>query len=315
MPTVLELLGIEAPAIFSGVAQLPIHGTSLAYTFDAADAPTRKETQYFELLGDRGIWHRRLEGGRAAREGRRLRRRTAGSCTTWTRTSRSAHDLAAEQPEKLREMVERWWAEAGRYGVLPLDDREYERVAAERRGPGAPARTSTTPAWRGSTASARRTSPTAPTPSRPRSRSPRAAPRACCWRPGAGFGGYVLYVKDGRPVYEYAFSQRERHDPVTDGGDDGAGRALLRIPRTGPRRGRDPVAQRTAVGSVDLPKTWPIHGATAGVLCGHDPGAAVSDAYLAPFPFTGTPRRVIVEVQADGTGDPIGESRGALGEE
>ncbi len=66
---------------------------------------------------------------------------------------------------------------------------------------------------------------------------------------------------------------------------------------------------------MEIPKTWPVHATTAGLTCGHDAGATVSDAYAAPFPFTGTLRRVIVEVQGDGAGDPVGEARGALGEE
>ena len=56
-PTLYELLAIEAPTQYQGVAQLPIHGVSMAYTFDS-DAPTRKERQHFELLGDRAIWYR-----------------------------------------------------------------------------------------------------------------------------------------------------------------------------------------------------------------------------------------------------------------
>ena len=55
-PTVLEAVGIEAPGVVQGVEQLPIHGTSLAYTFDEPLAPVRKRVQYFELMGNRGVW-------------------------------------------------------------------------------------------------------------------------------------------------------------------------------------------------------------------------------------------------------------------
>ena len=61
-----------------------------------------------------------------------------------------------------------------------------------------------------------------------------------------------------------------------------------------------------AVGSVEIPKTWPVHSTTVGVTCGRDAGAAVSDAYAAPFRFTGTLRRVVVELQGAGAaGGPL----------
>jgi arylsulfatase len=86
--------------------------------------------------------------------------------------------------------------------------------------------------------------------------------------------------------------------------------------RTGPRRGRGTLTiDGRPVGSVEIPKTWPVHGTTAGVTCGYDTGAAVSDAYAAPFPFTGTLRRVVVELQNDGVPDPAGGFRSALAEE
>ena len=100
VPTVLDLLGVEAPAVLNDVPQMPIHGTSLAYTFDEPDAPTRKEVQYYEMLGNRAIWHR---GWKAVAKHQ-------------TRTPTSTHDrwelyhldedyaeerdLAAEQPEQ-----------------------------------------------------------------------------------------------------------------------------------------------------------------------------------------------------------------------
>ena len=63
MPTVLEVVGATAPIGYQGVAQLPMHGVSMAYTFDAPTAPTTKRVQHYELLGDRGDLVRRLEGG------------------------------------------------------------------------------------------------------------------------------------------------------------------------------------------------------------------------------------------------------------
>jgi arylsulfatase len=121
-PTVLEVCGVTAPATYRGTAQLPIHGTSFAYTFDNADQPTRKVTQYFEMYGHRSIWHK---GWKA------VTKHVAGSSfetEKWElyhldKDFSEVHDLAESDPARLQEMKERWWAEAGKYDVMPLDDR------------------------------------------------------------------------------------------------------------------------------------------------------------------------------------------------
>ena len=123
-PTLYDLIGVEAPDTYRGVAQLPIAGTSMAYTFDpaGADEPTRHGVQYFEMMGHRGMF---VDGWKAVThhdEG------TAFEDDVWelydlTSDPSECHDLAAEQPERLATLVERWWAEADTHGVLPLDDR------------------------------------------------------------------------------------------------------------------------------------------------------------------------------------------------
>jgi arylsulfatase len=127
-PTLYELLGIEAPQSFVGVPQLPIHGTSLAYTFSERSAPTRKSVQYFEILGDRGIWQ---EGWKAVA---RHPKGSDFSADVWELYHLAAdfsetEDLAKREPARLQAMIERWWDEARTYGVLPLDDRDWERGA------------------------------------------------------------------------------------------------------------------------------------------------------------------------------------------
>ncbi len=122
VPTVLELLRLEAPSTYAGYDQMPVHGTSFAYTFDEAEGPSRKPTQYFELAGDRGIWR---DGWKAVTH---HTRGTPYADDEWelyhlTKDFSESHNLAAEHPELLRELIDLWWVEAGRYGVLPLDDR------------------------------------------------------------------------------------------------------------------------------------------------------------------------------------------------
>ncbi len=118
-PTVLDVIGIQPPAEIGGVTQQPLEGKSLAYSFDTPDAPTPKEAQYFEMLGHRGIWYR---GWKAVTW---HNPRTAFDEDQWElyhvdEDFNEVSDLATEMPEKLREMIDRWWIEAGRYNVLPL---------------------------------------------------------------------------------------------------------------------------------------------------------------------------------------------------
>ncbi|MCA0994950.1 arylsulfatase [Alloyangia pacifica] len=120
-PTVLEICGMQAPETIKGVPQMPVHGESFAYSFDAPDAETRKTTQYFEMYGHRSIWH---QGWKAVT---RHESGTDFETEAWElyhldEDFSETRDLSEEMPAKLTELKERWWAEAGRYGVMPLDD-------------------------------------------------------------------------------------------------------------------------------------------------------------------------------------------------
>jgi len=131
-PTIYELLGITPPAVLAGVAQQPVHGISMAYTFDQPAEPTRRQTQYFELLGDRALWH---EGWKAVT---RHRRGAPIDQDTWElyhldEDFSESLNLALQEPQRLKEMMDRWLQEATRYSVLPLDDREWERAAERMR--------------------------------------------------------------------------------------------------------------------------------------------------------------------------------------
>lgn len=122
-PTVLEICGIAAPATMKGVPQIPVHGTSFAYTFDQPDSETRKDVQYFEMFGHRGIWHKGWKAVTRHRQGDSFEE-DGWELYDLEQDFNETRNLASEQPAKLREMTERWWAEAGRYDVMPLDDRE-----------------------------------------------------------------------------------------------------------------------------------------------------------------------------------------------
>jgi hypothetical protein len=124
------------------VEQSPYEGTSIAYSFDASDAPERHETQYFEMFGNRGIYH---EGWSAVTKHRTPWKLAIGTKTVpfdedvWelydgSKDYSQVDDLSQAMPDKLKELQDLWLAEARRYLVLPLDDRAVERFSAELAG-------------------------------------------------------------------------------------------------------------------------------------------------------------------------------------
>jgi arylsulfatase A-like enzyme len=139
-PTVLDASGLPEPTSVHGVEQRPIEGVSMQYAFDDAAAAERRETQYFEMFCNRGIYH---QGWTAV-----TRHSTPwvmaaqlphfdddvwelyDTNTDWTQ----ARDLAAEMPDKLAELQALWLEEARKYNVLPLDDRRVERFNSDLAG-------------------------------------------------------------------------------------------------------------------------------------------------------------------------------------
>lgn len=123
--TILDVCGVELPEAYNGVEQRPLDGIPMTYSFDApADGATTKQTQYFEMFGNRGIWH---DGWKAVTEHGPVSGRGDFPSDTWqlfhTDVDRSeAHDLAAEHPDKVEELKALWLAEAKRNDVLPLND-------------------------------------------------------------------------------------------------------------------------------------------------------------------------------------------------
>jgi arylsulfatase len=141
-PTVLDAAGIPEPSTVHGVTQSPYEGTSMAYAFDAPDEPERHDLQYFEMFGNRGIYHK---GWSAVTKHRTPWKLAAGAPQipfdedVWELYDGSvdysqAHDLSKEQPDKLRELQRLWLIEATKYHAIPLDDRAVERLVPEMAG-------------------------------------------------------------------------------------------------------------------------------------------------------------------------------------
>ena len=140
-PTILEAANLPEPVTVHGVMQKPIEGVSMMYSFEDGKAPERRETQYFEMFGNRGIYHK---GWTAVTKHRTpwqtgVANLVAFDHDNWelydTNTDWSqAKNLAKEQPEKLKELQRHWLIEAVKYNVLPLDDRMMERADSDRAG-------------------------------------------------------------------------------------------------------------------------------------------------------------------------------------
>ena len=125
VPTVLDVLGVEAPAAIKGHVQSHFDGVSMRYSLDDGAAPTTRHTQFFSMLGSRGIWH---DGWKAITTHPTVSGWSNFNDDEWelyhVEVDRSElHNLAAQEPAKLRELVALWHAEAGANGAFPLDDR------------------------------------------------------------------------------------------------------------------------------------------------------------------------------------------------
>jgi len=139
-PTILEAARIPAPTIVNSVQQAPIEGVSMLYLFNDAAAPERRETQYFEMFCNRGIYHKGWTAvTRHSTPWDMTKPMPAFDADVWELYDTStdwtqAKDLAQANPKKLAELQRLFLIEATKYHVLPLDDRRVERFSAELSG-------------------------------------------------------------------------------------------------------------------------------------------------------------------------------------
>ncbi|PZA09822.1 arylsulfatase [Rhodopseudomonas palustris] len=128
VPTLLDLIGVEAPAEIGGLKQMPLEGESFARSLTEPGVPSKSSPQYFEMFGHRGIWHQGWKAVAYHPPGKPF------DDDKWElfhldRDFSEAHDLAEAEPTRLAELIEMWWAAAERHQVLPLDDRFGPRFA------------------------------------------------------------------------------------------------------------------------------------------------------------------------------------------
>jgi arylsulfatase A-like enzyme len=212
-PTIYEIARIPAPKIVNGVPQDPVEGTSIAYSFDNANAKERHTVQYFEMFGNRAIYKDRWIARTIHRPAWRTKPLRTLQEDVWDLYNDSldfslSTDLAAKYPEKLKEMQGLFMIEAEKYHVLPIDDRVLERLDAE--GVGRPTvtsgRTSMT-LGEGMKAigtdvfiSTRNTSYVITADI-----EVSAGGNGVIVCQGGRFGGLVFYMKNGKPTFTYNF--------------------------------------------------------------------------------------------------------------
>lgn len=294
-PTIYEAAGIEPPQEFHGVTQMPIHGTSLAYTFTDSSKATPKGSQYFEMFGNRGIW---VNGWKAVTHHAKGTRYTDDEWELYNLDAdfSEAHDLAASHPDKLQELIELWWVEAGRYDVLPLDDRSVELF----RAPPVPG----SPSLRSRFAYYPPVSHIEPSVAPPfeHARWHRIEAEISGRKEGVivGYGnaasGFVLYVQDGVIHYQYNAAGDVTAVDL-DLPEDDAVAVVFEFEfdaaeRTG--RGRLHANDRTS-DWITFPH-WLSFLALSGMDIGGNPLSPISDRYEPPFAFAGHIERVTVHL-------------------
>ncbi|MBL7903133.1 MAG: arylsulfatase [Bacteroidia bacterium] len=131
-PTIYEAVGVPVPKMVYGVQQRPMEGVSMLYSFDNANAPEVRKTQYFEMIGNRGIYHEGWFAGTIHKAPWEAKPRKPLAEDVWelynvNEDFSQSNNLAAQQPEKLEELKKKFMEEAIKYKVLPIDDRSIER--------------------------------------------------------------------------------------------------------------------------------------------------------------------------------------------
>jgi arylsulfatase len=313
VPTVYDCLGIELPKVVKGYPQIPLEGVSFRSTFESEDVPTPKETGFFSMLGSRAIWHK---GWKAVSVHPTIAGWGKYEHDRWelynTETDPTeSRDLAAEHPEKVQELVNLWFHEAGKYNGLPLLDLTAVEVLGD------PTRPQVAPprdryVYYPDTAEVPESAAV-----NIRNRSYSIAVEAqidaedasgVLFSHGARFGGHALYVKDGKLKYAYNFvGSKEQIVESTDGihtGDVILGASFVREGDSMPATGTLSLfVNDEKVGEgmiVTQPGNFSLVG--EGLNVGRDPAEPVTSDYsgASPYGFTGgTIKRAIVDVSGE----------------
>jgi arylsulfatase len=312
-PTILEITDTTLPDTVKGVAQMPLHGTPMTYTFTEPDAPTRKPVQHFEMLGHRGIV---ADGWKAVTL---HHARTSIDDDVWELYNidddfSETVDLAESHPDKLSELVTTWWEQADKFKVLPIDERAGGGTRKRR-----PVRAEWT-LWPGLER--------VPSDAGPRLLNtshtitahvtvPEGGCEGALIADGDRWGGYAMFIQDEQACFHYHFPL-ERHEvrakePLSPG-DHTITWTFTKTDRLG---GRGELAvDGTSVSAVDIPRMLRGFMPFSGLNVGCDNGAPVGTTYESPFRFTGRLHRVDVRLLGDEPGpDRAAEHRTEMGKQ
>jgi arylsulfatase A-like enzyme len=313
VPTILDVVGVEAPDVVLGYTQSPIEGVSMRSSFDDSKAPSARQTQYYSMLGSRGLWH---QGWKAVTTHPTIAGWGNYEKDTWelynTVEDRSeSHNLAAQYPEKLQELINVWFFEAGKYQGFPLDDRSALEIITTPRPQMTKPReryvyypdTAEIPESQAVNIRNRSYSVKAEV------EIPDGGAEGVVFANGSRFGGHAIYMKDGKMHYIYNWLGDLKQQVVSKKAVP-IGASTLSAIFT--KEGENPphVANGTLaiyindekVGEMKMmtqPGKFSIAG--EGLNVGRDGGEPVTGEYPGeyPWPFTGTVKRVVVDVSGD----------------
>jgi arylsulfatase len=318
VPTIYEVCGITAPVSVNGVAQKPIEGVSMAYTFADANAKSRRTTQYFEMLGNQGIYH---DGWVAC---------TTPPVPPWSpagadvdvidgykwelyqtdKDFSQADNLAEKMPDKLRDMRLLFYTECAKYNVLPLDNSKTTRLDPAIRPSLTRGRTSFS-YLQGQTRIPEGASPDIKNKSWSITAEVEVkdGTTGMIITQGGLFSGWALYLEKGKPVFHYNFCD-VAHYEVTGKEALAPGKHTIKMnfAYDGGGIGKGGTATITIngmeVANGRIAKTVPIRiSLDEGLDVGEDTGTPVNLNYDVPFKFTGKIEKVTIELKPK-PGDP-----------
>ena len=318
-PTVLEAAGLPEPKVVNGTPQEPIEGVSMVYTFDDPKADSLHATQYFEMLGNRAIYANGWFAGTIHKAPWEAKPRAALLDDKWelydTRTDFSlANDLAAKNPEKLKELQDVFMKEAIKYRVLPIDDRSIERLNPKLAGrPDVMGDRTSLTVYSGMTGM----SENAFINIKNRSHSitaeveiPKGGANGVILAQGGRFGGWSLYMKGGKPTYAYNFLGLKRYS-ISAPQPLPAGKATVRFEFAydGGGLGKGGTGtvfvngKKVAEGRIELTQAMAFSIDDAADV-GEDEGTPVTEDYKAnDNKFTGKIAKVTIDLQEMKTAD------------
>ncbi len=312
VPTILEAAGLPEPKSVDGTPQTPIEGVSMVYTFADAKAPSRHTTQYFEIFGNRAIYNDGWLAGTVHRAAWEFKVRRPLEDDIWelydTRTDFSlANDLAAKNPGKLKEMQDLFMTEAIKYSVLPLDDRLQERFVAALVGrPDLMAGRTSLTVYQGMTGMSENVFINVKNRSHTITAEveiPKKGAYGVILAQAGRFGGWSLYLKDGKPTYTYNWLGLKRFTVAAKQALS-AGKSTIRFEFSydGGGMGKGGTGtlfvngKKVAEGRIELTQCCAF-SADEGADVGADEGTPVTEAYKVPFKFNGKIDKVTIELK------------------